>query len=154
MNAGLAPTMTGVLGWAMDSFIDPDRARFGRFKDLPRDRPVHMLNLVRLRERAAYADGRVATGAEAYAAYGRESGPVFRRLGGRILWSGRPELMLIGPEAEAWDIAFVAAYPTGQAFIDMIRDADYQRAAQHRTAAVRDSRLIRMAPGGAAESFG
>jgi len=130
-----------------EASVNPDRARFARFKDLPRDRPVHMLNLVRLREQARYQDGRTATGAEAYAAYGRDSGPIFRRLGGSILWSGRPELMLIGPEAERWDIAFVAAYPSGQAFIDMIRDADYQRAAQHRTAAVADSRLIRMAPG-------
>jgi Uncharacterized conserved protein len=134
--------------------INPDRARFALFKDLPRDRPVHMLNLVRLRETAVYEDGRQATGAEAYAAYGRESGPIFRRLGGSILWSGRPELMLIGPEAEHWDIAFVAVYPSGQAFIDMIRDADYQRAALHRTAAVADSRLIRMAPGKAGAGFG
>lgn len=130
-----------------EGHINPDRARFALFKDLPRDQPVHMLNLVRLRDQARYEDGRTATGAEAYAAYGRESGPIFRRLGGSILWSGRPELMLIGPEAERWDIAFVAAYPSGQAFIDMIRDAEYQRAAQHRTAAVADSRLIRMAPG-------
>ena len=34
---------------------------------------------------------------EAYAAYGRESGPVFARLGGKIVWRGRFELMLIGP---------------------------------------------------------
>lgn len=130
-----------------EGHINPDRAHFGLFKDLPRDQPVHMLNLVRLRDQARYEDGRTATGTEAYAAYGRESGPIFRRLGGSILWSGRPELVLIGPEAERWDIAFVAAYPSGQAFIDMIRDAEYQRAAQHRTAAVADSRLIRMAPG-------
>lgn len=134
--------------------INPDRARFGQFKDLPRDRPVHMLNLVGLREQAVYADGRQASGVEAYAAYGRESGPIFRRLGGVIMWSGKPELMLIGPEAEAWDLAFIAQYPTGQAFIDMIRDADYQRAAVHRTAAVRDSRLIRLAPGEAGAGFG
>ena len=133
---------------------NPDRARFALFRDLPRDQPIHMLNLVRLRDRAAYDDGRQATGAEAYAAYARESAPVFQRFGGRILWSGRPELMLIGPQTEAWDKAFIAAYPTGQAFIDMIRDADYQKAAQHRTAAVRDSRLLRLSPGKADGGFG
>ena len=71
-----------------------------------------MLNLVRLRAEAAYPDGRKATGAEAYAAYGRESGPVFERLGGRIVWQGRFELMLIGPEAERWDHCFIAEYPS------------------------------------------
>lgn len=138
----------------MTNHIDPDRARFARFKALPRDRPVHMLNLVKLRARAVYPDGREATGAEAYAAYGRASGPVFRRLGGSILWTGRPELVLIGPEDEVWDIAFVAAYPTGQAFIDMIRDAEYQAAVVHRTAAVTDSRLVRMAPSPSVDGFG
>jgi hypothetical protein len=58
-----------------------------------------MLNLVRLHAQARYPDGRKATGAEAYAAYGRESGPVFTRLGGRIVWQGKFELMLIGPSS-------------------------------------------------------
>jgi len=138
----------------MDSHINPDRARFAAFKDLPRDEPVQMLNLVRLRAQAAYEDGRDATGRQAYAAYSRESGPIFAGLGGRILWSARPQLMLIGPEAEAWDIAFVAAYSSGQAFIDMIRNPAYQQAALHRTAAVADSRLIRMAPNPAGDGFG
>ena len=51
----------------------PTREHFDAFKALPRDTPILMLNLIRLRERAAYPDGRRATGAEAYAAYGRES---------------------------------------------------------------------------------
>lgn len=138
----------------MEAFIDPDKERFGRFRDLPRDRPIHMLNLVRLRDRAAYADGREATGREAYEAYSRESGPVFRRLGGRIVWSGRFELTLIGPEQERWDIAFIAEYPSGQAFIDMIRDPVYRQAVIHRQAAVATSRLIRCEPGRAGEGFG
>ncbi len=55
-----------------------------------------MLNLVRFRDKAAYTDGREAAGAEAYAAYGRESYPFFSRVGGRIVWRGSFELMLIG----------------------------------------------------------
>ena len=138
----------------MEHFINPDRATFALFKELPRDRPIHMLNLVRLRARAAYDDGRDVTGAEAYAAYGRESGPIFAALGGRIVWSAEPRLMLIGPATEGWDIAFVAEYPTGQAFIDMIRNPEYQKAAVHRTAAVLDSRLIRTDPRPAGAVFG
>jgi len=77
--------------------IDPIKEVFAQFRANDRPGPIHMLNLVRLREQAAYPDGRKASGAEAYAAYGRESGPVFERLGGRIVWQGRFELMLIGP---------------------------------------------------------
>ncbi len=134
--------------------VDPTKERFALFRDLPRDEPVHMLNLVKLKPQATYEDGRKATGREAYAAYGRDSGPVFRRLGGRIVWSGRPDLTLIGPEAERWDIAFIAEYPSGRAFIDMIRDPVYREAVKHRQAAVADSRLVRMAPGKPGEGFG
>ncbi|MFV0475436.1 MAG: DUF1330 domain-containing protein [Pikeienuella sp.] len=124
--------------------IDPTRAQFDLFKSLPRDRPVNMLNLVRLRGKAAYPDGREASGAEAYAAYGRESGPVFRRLGGEIIWRGAPESMLIGPEGEDWHVAFIARYPTAGAFLAMVTDPVYREAVKHRQAAVEDSRLIRM----------
>jgi uncharacterized protein (DUF1330 family) len=138
----------------MIGHVDPDRDRFAQFKDLPRERPIHMLNLVRLRAQAAYADGRVATGLEAYRAYGRESGPVFRRLGGRQVWIGRPELVLIGPAQERWDIAFIAEYPSGAAFIEMLRDPVYREAVKHRQAGVEESRLIRMAPLAAGAGFG
>ena len=87
-----------------------------------------------------------SSGAEAYAAYGRESGPIFQRVGGQIIWRGRFENTLIGPEAEAWDACFIARYPTAGAFLEMVTDADYQKAVVHRQAAVRTSRLIRTAP--------
>ena len=134
----------------MDAHIDPTRESFALFRALPADRPIHMLNLVRLRARAAYPDGRAATGAEAYAAYGRDSGPVFQRLGGEIVWRGAFELTLIGPAAERWDHCFIARYPSVAAFVEMIRDPVYREAVKHRQAAVEDSRLIRlkgMAPG-------
>jgi len=138
----------------MDGHVDPTKESFGRFKNLPTDQPIHMLNLVRLRADAAYPDGRKASGLDAYRAYARESGPVFARLGGKQVWIGRPELTLIGPESESWDIAFIAQYPSGQAFIDMIRDPVYREAVKHRQAAVADSRLIRLAPGKPGALFG
>ena len=140
----------------MTGHIDPTRERFGAFRALPDEGPIHMLNLVRLREEAAYPDGRKATGAEAYAAYGRESGPIFRRLGGRIAWSGDFRLMLIGPEDERWDRCFIAEYPDVDAFAAMIKDPVYREAVKHRQAAVEDSRLIRLGPldGGGSFSAG
>lgn len=132
--------------------IDPTRAQFDAFKALPRDQPVNMLNLVRLREAAAYEDGRAATGAEAYKAYGEASAPIFQGVGGRIAWRGAPEAVLIGPAEEAWHIAFIARYPDAAAFLKMVTDPAYQAIVHHRQAAVADSRLIRLGDvGGAAE---
>ena len=137
----------------MSRYVDPERDQFEAFKALPRDVPVMMLNLVAFRDEAQYPDGRKATGADAYAAYGRESAPVFRRVGGEILWRGRPEVMLIGPADKRWDLIFVARYPTANAFLEMITDPVYREAVKHRQAAVLDSRLIRTGPAQPGDGF-
>ena len=68
----------------MSGSIDPLRAQFEAFKALPRDAPIQMLNLIRLRERAEYPEGhpdhgKELSGLDAYRAYGRTSAPIFRR---------------------------------------------------------------------------
>ena len=138
----------------MTGHIDPTKETFAAFRASDRPGPIHMLNLVRFRETAAYPDGRSSTGAAAYAAYGRDSHPVFSRLGGRIVWRGGFELMLIGPSTEAWDECFIAEYPSVAAFVEMVRDPVYREAVKHRQAAVLDSRLIRLAPIATGAGFG
>jgi uncharacterized protein (DUF1330 family) len=63
-----------------------------------------------------------------------------------VIWRGVPNLTLIGPADERWDLAMVVEYPNVGAMLQMLGDAAYQRTAVHRTAAVDDSRLIRCAP--------
>ena len=138
----------------MSNYVDPTKEQFGRFKDLTSDAPIHMLNLVRVREQAVYPDGRLCSGREAYQAYGRESSPIFTRVGGRQFWIGNFELTLIGPQDERWDFVFIAEYPNGAAFVEMIRDPAYREAVKHRQAAVQDSRLIRLKPGVPGKGFG
>lgn len=38
-------------------YLDPEREQFEQFKSLPRDTPIHMLNLIKLRESSTYEDG-------------------------------------------------------------------------------------------------
>ncbi|WP_422050106.1 DUF1330 domain-containing protein [Shimia sp.] len=130
-----------------------DKAGYEAFKANDREGPVHMLNLIKLRDQAVYEDGREASGAEAYAAYGRESAPVFKQLGGKIIWRGSMEQMLIGPE-KMWNLCFIAEYPSVEAFTSMHKFAEYRAAVLHRQAAVEDSRLIRMAPMALGGNFG
>ena len=138
----------------MTGHIDPTKEVFAQFRENNRPGPIHMLNLVRLHERAKYPDGRAASGTDAYASYGCESGPVFERVGGRVVWQGKFELMLIGPSDERWDHCFIAEYPRVEAFVDMLRDPVYREAVKHRQAAVADSRLIRTAPLRPGKNFG
>ena len=111
------------------------------FKQNDRPGPIHMLNLVRLRDKADYPDGREATGRQAYDAYSAGSAAVLRDLGGSIVWRGSFEQMVIGPQEEQWDICFIAEYPSVKALA-------------HRQAGVADSRLVRLAPMVAGDSFG
>lgn len=128
--------------------LNPSRDQFKAIYGLPLDKPVMMLNLLRFRDTAAYLAndpeaGDTVSGAQAYQRYSREATPIFDGIGGSQAWVGKPELMLIGPADEKWDLAFVARYPTAQAFVDMVKNPDYQRAVRHRNAAVANSRLIR-----------
>lgn len=133
--------------------IDPSREQFGAFMDLPDDGPIWMLNVIRLRKNARYEDKREATGEAAYKAYAHESERFFTGVGGKVVWSGAPQFVLIGPEDERWDLCFVAEYPSARAFGDMVKDPGYQAIVHHRQAAVKDSRLIRLKPGAAGRIF-
>jgi uncharacterized protein (DUF1330 family) len=134
------------MGRAMSGYVDPTRDQFAVFREAQRSGPVHMLNLVRLHEKAQYPDGREVSGADAYRAYAHESAPIFQRVGGRQFWLGTFEQTLIGPQDERWDHVFIAEYPSVDAFVAMIRDPHYREAVKHRQAAVADSRLIRLQP--------
>jgi uncharacterized protein (DUF1330 family) len=143
----------------MAGSIDPLRAQFDAFKALPRDTPIQMLNLIRLNALAAYPQGhpnhgKGMSGLDAYRAYGRTSAEVFKRVGGRQIWVGKPEGVVTGPADERWDLAFIAEYPNAAAFLAMVTDPDYREHVKHRQAAVEDSRLIRFAPLEPGEGFG
>lgn len=134
-----------------DLYLDPSRKNFDAFKALPRDEPIDMLNMIEFRETALYPqDHPHATkgwdGARAYTEYGSASGSIFQRVGGQIIWSGNFQAMVIGPDHKSWDRMFIARYPHSGAFLEMVTDAQYQRAVVHRTAALLTSRLIRMQP--------
>ncbi len=143
------------------TFIDPSPANFAAFKDLPRDEPIHMLNLLCYRELAEYPEGHEHhgngwSGRRAYQEYGKTSGPIFQRVGGEIVWRGAFQTMVTGPEPDEklWHDAFVAQYPNAGAFFEMIKDPAYQQAVVNRTAALKDSRLMRFKPGASGEGFG
>lgn len=129
-----------------ETFTRISEASWQAFRADARPGPVQMLNLIRLRERADYPDGRVASGREAYTEYSRLSSEPAAARGMRIVWRGAFERTMVGPEHEHWDVAFVAEYPDIAAFVSLMRDPTYREAMLHRAASVADSRLISLAP--------
>lgn len=129
-------------------YIDPSRENFERFKALPRDRPIHMLNLVKFKELAEYPDGHAnhgkgLSGRDAYMLYRTAFQSLVADSGAAMVWEAPMECVVTGPEGE-WDEAFVMGYPDAQTFFAMVKNEVYARdVLPHRTAAVADSRLIR-----------
>lgn len=134
-----------------DQHLHPSTEQFEAFKALPRDKPIDMLNLVRFKDKADYPKGHELAGKDmsgkaAYAVYSQTSGVVFNKVGGKIIWGGEYETMVIGPDGEKYHSVFVARYPDAHAFLAMVSDPEYQKAVINRTAAVETSRLIRVKP--------
>lgn len=127
---------------ASRSAIDPTRESFKQLFDrVPAKGPIVMLNLLAFRDRAADADG-ARTGRQAYAAYSAAVLPLLAAAGGRVQWVGDAHHALIAPPGEGWDEVLLVEYPSRDAFAAMIQSPAYAAIVHHRTAALRDSRLI------------
>ena len=98
--------------------------------------PIYMLNMLKFKEKAEYADGRETdlSGAEAYALYGAEVSKILVKLGGGGMFNARVERLMLGEVEELWDAVAIAMYPSRQAMIDMIQSAEYQAIHHHRDA--------------------
>lgn len=107
---------------------------------------VHYLNLLRFRERAAYPEGHELagaglSGADAYARYGAVAVRKVAERGGRLVVLAAVEQCLVG-DGEAWDQVAIMAYPSREAFLDMIRDPEYQASTLHRDAGLERTLLL------------
>lgn len=119
--------------------IDPTREQFkALFARAPASGPVQMLNLLAFQ--GATEDGR--TGRQAYADYSRAVAPLLAEVGGRVLWLADAHHALVAPPGEEWDEMLLVEYPSQSAFVAMMQSAAYQAIVHHRTAALRDARLI------------
>jgi uncharacterized protein (DUF1330 family) len=121
--------------------ITPTREQFTEFAHGDREGEVVMLNLLHFaRPEGAGAEGdavaptgAVPTGAAAYRDYSDQVVQMVEARGGRVIWTGRPEHVLIGdPGADAWDLVALVSYPSRSAFIDMVTSPSYESAHTHR----------------------
>ena len=112
--------------------------------------PVHMLNLLKFKEKAQYSDGRESdlSGAEAYGLYGAEVTKLVAALGGRVVYGGALLVQVIGDTPLEWDAVAIVEYPSAEAFRGMVESEAYQAIAVHREAGLEHQLLIRAAAGG------
>ena len=85
------------------SAIKPNKAQFLELMEAPDEGPVTMLNLLKFKAAADDTGATGATGASEYAKYGDAAVQMVEARGGKVLWMGRADQILIGDPAEDWD---------------------------------------------------
>jgi uncharacterized protein (DUF1330 family) len=110
------------------------------------DGPLQFVNLLCYRAEASYPEGHELagaglSGAEAYGRYGAVALDHVTRRGGALVLYNDVLGVLIGQDAP-WDQIAVMQYPGTDAFIDMIRDPDYQAALVHRDAGLAETAIL------------
>ena len=106
--------------------------------------PVSMLNLLKFKERAEYADGRSSelSGAEAYNLYAEKMAPFVISKGGRLVFGGRAEHLMLGEVDELWDVAAIMEYPSKEAFVEIVSSPEVGEFSVHRSAGLAGQLLI------------
>lgn len=104
--------------------ITPTPEQFDAFVHHERGGEIVMMNLLHF---AASDGGGSSGGADAYHQYGKAAVKMVEARGGRVVWMGRPEHVVIGhPEDDRWDLVVLVSYPSRQVFLDMVTNPDYR----------------------------
>ncbi len=119
--------------------IFPNDEQLKGFDDNPDLGPIKMLNLVKLKDKAEYSDGRETklSGLEAYMLYGEEVKKHLEKVGAKIVFSGPVSRLMIGEIDELWDLVAVAEYPNRAAMLKMMTDPEYIKTSVHREAGIK-----------------
>lgn len=120
------------------AYLEINREQFKAFTKLPMDTSVVMLNLLNFKELVPETG---LTGEASYREYMRQATPFFAKAGAEVLFFGKPQTMLIGPEDEGlWDKVLLVRYHTVAGFLGMVKAEGYPT--HLRMQALNDSRLI------------
>ncbi len=116
--------------------VMPNEDQIKGFSEQGGDKPIYMVNLLKFKEKASYPDKRETnlTGEEAYAIYAEEVAGHLAKVGGKPVFGGEIERLMLGEVEDLWDKVAIAMYPSRKAMFQMINDPDYIISAQHRVA--------------------
>ena len=125
--------------------ITPTREQFTEFAHGTREGEVVMINLLHFARPdeaspppntdpgAGAGAAQATSGSGAYREYSDQVVKMVESRGGKVIWTGRPENVLIGDsEADDWDLVALVSYPSRAAFIDMVTSPKYEEAHTHR----------------------
>ncbi len=109
------------------------------------DGPMCMVNLLKFKDKAEYADGSEPglSGRDAYLRYGAGVQLCLASVGGKARFSGMVTDLMLGEVDELWDMVAIAEYPSRAAMLHMVQSPEYQAITKHRDAGLAGQLNIR-----------
>lgn len=110
--------------------------------------PIVMVNLLKYRAKAQYADGSEPelSGREAYQRYAVAVEKLVEGVGGRVLYAGAVTSLFLGEVEALWDEVALAEYPSRAALLQMAMSPEAQAIAHHRAAGLAGQLNIETVP--------
>lgn len=129
----------------VENAMFPSMEQVASFFGGPDNGPFVMVNLLKFKDKAEYADGSdpELSGAEAYARYGKAIQACLAAVGGRQIYAGPVTGLMIGEVDDLWDIIALVEYPSLAAMQKMVSSPDYQAIENHRKAGLSGQLNIR-----------
>ena len=120
----------------VENALQPSGEQIEAFVSRDGDGPVVMVNLLKFRDKAAYPDGRDAhlSGWEAYQRYASEMRKLVEGSGGKFLFGGSVNGLLLGQVETLWDLVGLVEYPSRATLLQIATSPEYQAIDVHREA--------------------
>lgn len=120
----------------INEVLPTDPNRIQKMMEKGPDGPIFMINLLKFKDKAEYADGRETslTGREAYAIYGQKVAKILPEFGGRFMFAADTTFLSLGQVEDLWDEVAIAVYPNRSALMEMSSSEAWQEAGVHRAA--------------------
>tara|TARA_R110002073_G_scaffold26260_3_gene86309 strand:- start:1883 stop:2323 length:441 start_codon:yes stop_codon:yes gene_type:complete len=101
--------------------------------------PVFMVNLLKFKDKAEYADGRktALSGREAYNIYGRAIMKILPDFGGKPVFMADTTFLALGQVEELWDEVAIVMYPDRGSLLRMSMSQAWQEISVHREAGLK-----------------
>ena len=120
----------------VENAVTPNEKQLAGFLEGDIETPIKMVNLLTFKDKAEYADGRETnlSGKEAYEIYTTEVQGHLEKVGGKSIFFGEVQRLMLGEVEELWDWVAIAEYPSRKAMLEMIMNPEYQKSEEHRSA--------------------
>jgi len=119
----------------------PEPGQIQELMNGPADTPVVMVNLLSFKDKADGGNEGMK-GVDSYRLYGEKMKKFVESKGGRFIWSGRVDSMVIGESDEKFDVIALVEYPNRKAFVEIATSAHVKKIGQDRAKGLTGQWLI------------